>query len=71
MTLHRLTSRSGQTILLTTDDTFTLAIGRERTESTPQSLAQTFSKRSLQTLRARTNDQSERTKLDQAIAVAR
>lgn len=67
---HSLKSRSGQVVTLTTDDTFTLAIGRERIESTPQSLAQIFSKRSLQRLRARTHDQSEQTKLDRAIAIA-
>ena len=63
-------AKTGQKVTLTTDDTFTLAIGRERTESTSQELAQLFSKRTLQSLRSRTSDQAEQAKLDRAIALA-
>ena len=70
MKKHTLTAKSGARVALTTDDTFTLAIGRERIESTPASLAELFSRRALKILRGKTGDQSERAKLEKAIALA-
>lgn len=61
------TAKTGKKIRLTTDDTFTLAIGKERIESTPQSLSKIFSVRTLQSLKSRTKDQSEQAKLEKAI----
>ena len=63
-------AKTGQKVTLTTDDTFTLAIGRERTESTPPQLAQIFTKRTLQSMCARSSNQAEQAKLDRAIALA-
>jgi len=64
------TTKTGKKIRLTTDDTFTLAIGKDRIESTPQSLSEIFSVRTLQSLKSRTKDQGERAKLEKAIILS-
>lgn len=61
------TAKTGAKITLFTDDTLTLAIGPERTESTPRGLANLFSHRTLQAIRSRSKDSSIRAKLEKAI----
>jgi hypothetical protein len=65
---HKIKGKNGQSITLFTCDTFTLAVGKDRQETTAQTLAKQFSKKSLESLRALTENQSEQLKLDRAIA---
>ena len=64
------TAKTGVKVTLYTDDTFTLAIGKERRESTPRDLANLFSQQTLRTLKARSKDNNVKAKLERAILIA-
>lgn len=74
MRIYRSTAKSGTRVTLYSDDTFTLALGNPSTtseESTPGMLAECFSLKVLQGLKARNGmDFNDREKLSKAIGLA-
>lgn len=70
MKTFRVTGIDGRSVILRSDDTFTLAFGAKMEESTPQTLRERISARSMRMLEKKLGDHSsERAKLREALGL--